>query len=140
MHGPPGLRDLIGALRRVFGRLPYPLELVELRAGERLERDGYAIETFRVEHGVASVGYAFLEDGRPGRFDVEVADRLGVPDGPLRGALQRGEPVTLPDGSVVTPDLVLGEPRRGRKVVITGDTAPTHVRRRSGGTGGSARP
>jgi ribonuclease Z len=125
VYGPLGLRDLIGALRRVFGRLPYPLELVELRPGDRLEREGYAIETFGVDHGVAAVGYAFLEDGRPGRFDVETADRLGVPDGPLRGALQRGEPVTLPDGSVIMPELVLGEPRRGRKVVISGDTAPT---------------
>ena len=124
VYGPPGLRDLIGALRRVFGRLPYPLELIELRPGDGVERDGYVIETFGVHHGVAAVGYALLEEGRPGRFDVEVADRLGVPDGPARGALQRGEQVTLADGSVVTPDMVLGEPRRGRKVVIAGDTAP----------------
>ena len=87
VYGPAGLRDLIGALRRVFGRLPYPLELVELGPGERLERDGYAIETFaRRPRCCRRVGYAFLENGRPGRFDVEVADRLGVPDGPLRGA------------------------------------------------------
>lgn len=125
VYGPAGLRDLMGALRRVFGKLSYPLELVELRPGERLERDGYAIETFAVDHGVTAVGYALLEDGRPGRFDVEVADRLGVPDGPARGALQRGESVTLDDGSVVTPNLVLGEARRGRRVVIAGDTAPS---------------
>jgi ribonuclease Z len=125
VYGPAGLRELFGALRRVFGKLTYPLELVELRPGELLERDEYAIATFEVRHGVSAVGYALLEEGRPGRFDVETADRLGVPDGPLRGALQRGEPVTLPDGSVVAPDAVLGEPRRGRKVVITGDTAPT---------------
>lgn len=124
VYGPVGLRDLIGALRRVFGRLPYPLELIELRPGERIDRDGYAIETFAVNHGVTAVGYTLVEEGRPGRFDVEVADRLGVPDGPARGALQRSEPVTLDDGSIVTPDLVLGEPRRGRRVVIAGDTAP----------------
>ena len=124
VYGPAGLRALIGALRRVFGRLSYPLELVELRPGERLERDGYALETFAVHHGIAGVGYALLEEERPGRFDVETADRLGVPDGPVRGALQRGEDVTLPDGSAVTPAMVLGEPRRGRKLVLTGDTAP----------------
>ncbi len=125
VYGPPGLRELVGALRRVFGRLTYPLELEELRPGDRLDRDGYAIEAFRVEHGVSGIGYALLEEGRPGRFDVETADRLGVPDGPPRGALQRGETVTLEDGSTVTPDQVLGEPRRGRKVVISGDTAPS---------------
>lgn len=124
VYGPAGLRDLIGALRRVFGRLPYPLELIELRPGDRVEREGCVVETFAVDHGVAAIGYALLEEGRPGRFDVEVADRLGVPDGPARGALQRGEPVTLDDGSVVTPDLVLGDPRRGRRVVVAGDTAP----------------
>ena len=124
VYGPVGLRDLIGALRRVFGRLPYPLELIEVHPGERVERDGYVIEAFAVDHGVAAVGYALLEEGRPGRFDVDAADRLRVPDGPARGALQRGEPVTLADGTVVTPDLVLGEPRRGRRVVIAGDTAP----------------
>jgi ribonuclease Z len=124
VYGPPGLRDLIGALRRVFGKLPYPLELVELRPGDVIEREGYAIEAFPVRHGVAGVGYALVEEGRPGRFDVEAADRLGVPDGPARGALQRGESVTLTDGSVVTPEHVLGEARRGRKIVIAGDTAP----------------
>ena len=125
VYGPPGLRDLITALRRVFGKLTYEMDLVELRPGQALERDGYVITTFAVNHGVAAVGYAILEEGRPGRFDVETADRLGVPDGPARGALQRGEAVTLADGSMVTPEMVLGEPRRGRKVVVTGDTAPS---------------
>ena len=124
IYGPRGLRDLMGALARVFGRLTYPYELVELEPGDVLGRAGYAITTFRVEHGVSAVGYALLEEGRPGRFDVAAADRLGVPDGPARGALQRGEPVTLDDGTVVTPELVLGDARRGRKIVIAGDTAP----------------
>jgi ribonuclease Z len=124
VYGPAGLRDLFSVLRRVFGRLTYPLDLVELGAGDALQRDGYRIVPFRTEHGVEAVGYAILEEGRPGRFDVETADRLGVPDGPDRGRLQQGEAVTLPDGSVVAPEQVLGEPRRGRKVVLTGDTAP----------------
>ena len=127
IYGPRGLVDLFGALRRIFGRLTYEYELVELRAGERLNRDGYRLETFAVEHGVAGVGYALIEEARPGRFDVETADGLGVPNGPERGALQRGEPVALPDGRVVTPDQVLGPPRPGRKLVLSSDTAPSRA-------------
>ena len=124
IYGPRGLEELIGTLRRVFGRLTYEVNLVELEAGRRLGRGGYDIEAFAVDHGVTAVGYALVEAARPGRFDVEVADRLGVPSGRERGVLQRGESVTLADGRIVEPDDVLGDPRAGRKIVLTGDTAP----------------
>lgn len=124
VHGPRGTRALLGALGVVIGRLTYPLEVVELGPGDAVERDGYVIEAFAVRHGAGAVGYALREAPRPGRFDVATADALGVPDGPLRGALQRGETVTLPDGGAVRPDEVLGPPRAGRTVVLTGDTAP----------------
>jgi ribonuclease Z len=127
VYGPPGLRELFGGLRRVFGRIAYPLELVEVRPGDALERDGYRILVFPVHHGVAAVGYALVEDARPGRFDVEAADALGVPNGPERGALQRGESITLTDGRVVTPDALLGPARPGRTIVVPGDTAPTEA-------------
>ncbi len=125
VYGPSGLRDLVSALRRVFGRLTYPLDLVELDVGETLERDGYSIRTFAVEHRVTALGYAFVEEPRPGRFDLDAAAALGVPDGPARGALQRGEAVTLADGIIVQPEQVLGEARAGRRVALTGDTGPT---------------
>jgi ribonuclease Z len=125
VYGPPGLRDLFGRLRPFLGRLPYPLSLVELAPGERIERGEYALEAVGVEHGAAALGYALVEHERPGRFDVAAADALGVPPGRERGILQAGEPLTLPDGRVVTADEVLGPARPGRKVVITGDTAPS---------------
>jgi ribonuclease Z len=127
VYGPPGLRDLFSSLARVFGKLSYPLELVEVRGGDALERDGYRILAFPVHHGVSAVGYALVEHVRPGRFDVETADALGVPSGPERGALQRGESITLVDGRVLTPDAVLGDARPGRRIVIAGDTAPTET-------------
>jgi ribonuclease Z len=123
IYGPPGLRDLFTALRRIFGKLTYEYELVELGPGTTLERGEYRLATFAVNHGVAAVGYALVEEPRPGRFDVAAADALGVPAGPERGALQRGEPVRLVDGRTVTPDAVLGAPRPGRKVAISADTA-----------------
>jgi len=124
IYGPPGLKDLFGALRRIFGKLTYPYELVELAPGESLARQGYKLQTFPVNHGVSAIGYAMVEAPRPGRFDVEAADELGVPEGPQRGALQRGEAVALEDGRVVTPELVLGKARTGRKLVLSTDTAP----------------
>jgi ribonuclease Z len=124
IYGPRGLDDLLGTLRRIFGRLTYPVARVELEPGSSLTRDGYRIEAFSVDHGVAAVGYAVVEETRPGRFDVDVATGLGVPDGPERGILQRGESLTLGDGRVVSPADVLGPARAGRKVVLSGDTAP----------------
>ncbi|HMI29224.1 MAG TPA: ribonuclease Z [Gaiellaceae bacterium] len=125
IFGPRGLVDLLGSLRRVVGRLPYELNVVELEPGDVLERQGYRLATFGVAHGVPALGWSLIEATRPGRFDVNGADALGVPNGPERGALQGGEQVTLADGRTVTPDEVLGPPRPGRKLVITGDTAPT---------------
>ena len=127
IYGPAGLVDLFGALRRIFGKLTYPYELIELRPGEALERGDYRLGTFAVNHGVSAIGYALAEDPRPGRFDVAAADALGIPEGPERGALQRGEPVTLGDGRIVAPENVLGEPRPGRKVVISAETGFTHT-------------
>jgi len=125
VYGPRGLVDLLGSLKRVVGKLSYEMRLVELAAGDVLERDDYRLATFGVTHGVSALGWSLIEATRPGRFDVAKADALGVPNGPARGVLQRGEPVTLSDGHTVAPDAVLGPPRPGRKLVITGDTAPS---------------
>jgi ribonuclease Z len=120
VYGPPGLKALFNALRVVIGRNTYPLELVELEPDERLERDGYLIAPFAVDHRVTAYGYAIVESQRPGRFDDAKARELGVEFGPDFGRLQRGESV---DG--VDPAQVMGPPRPGRKVVLSGDTAPS---------------
>ena len=125
VYGPPGLKELFASLRRIFGKLTYSLELVELQPGDVLEREEYNLVTFPVAHGVNSLGYALVEHPRPGRFDVETADALGVPSGPERGLLQAGESIELSDGRTITPDEVLGAPRPGRRVVLAGDTAPS---------------
>jgi ribonuclease Z len=126
VYGPPGLADLFGALKRIFGKLTYRVELHELEPGDVLERDGYNLVTFAPAHGVSAVGYALVEEPRPGRFEVDAADALGVAP-PQRGLLQRGESIELSDGRVVTPDAVLGPARAGRKLVLAGDTAPSPV-------------
>lgn len=124
IYGPRGTNALIGALGRIFGKLTYDVEIEELDPGETIFRDGWHLETFETDHRIESIGYAVVEDDRPGRFDVEAAEALGVPHGPARGRLQRGEAVMLDDGTVIDPAQVVGPSRRGRKVVLTGDTAP----------------
>jgi ribonuclease Z len=124
VYGPTGLRALFGVLDPLVGRLPYEVTLVELGPNEEVEREDYRIASFEVRHRVPAYGYALIEDDRPGRFDASRARELGVQEGPDFGRLQRGEAV-----GDVTPDDVLGPPRPGRKLVISGDTAPCDMTR-----------
>jgi ribonuclease Z len=124
--GPRGLRDLFEALRRIFGKIRYPVELIELEPGEALPGEGFEMRAFPVEHRMRANGYAFVEPDRPGRFDAEAARSLGVSDVRDFGRLQRGDPVAV-DGGEVRPEQVMGEARRGRKLVVTGDTAPSEM-------------
>ena len=126
--GPPGLGDLFSSLRRIFGRISYELELVELGEGEAMRRAGYEVRAFPVEHRMRAYGYAVVEDERPGHLNAERAAELGISHGPDLGRLQRGEEVVA-DGDTVRPEQVMGEPRAGRKFVITGDTAPAEMTR-----------
>ena len=123
LYGPPGLRELMGLLRPIIGKLRYDVRLVELEPGRPVRRDGYVVAPFRVEHRSArAFGYAMVEDERPGEFDPDEAQRLGVTPGPDFGRLQGGETV---DG--VAPGQVMGPPRHGRKIVLSGDTAPAEA-------------
>jgi ribonuclease Z len=126
--GPPGLVGLFDALRRIFGKLRYEVELVELDPGEAVEHGEFAMRSFPVEHRMNAYGYAFVEPERPGRFDADRARELGVSDVRDFGRLQRGEPVSGEAGEV-RPDQVMGEARAGRKIVVTGDTAPCEMTR-----------
>jgi ribonuclease Z len=119
IHGPPGLAELMRSMRRVYGKLGFALEVVELEAGESVRRDTLEIHAVNVRHRVLAYGYVLVEDPRPGRFDVELATALGVTPGPDFGRLQRGETV-----AGVRPQQVIGAPREGRKVVVSGDTGP----------------
>jgi ribonuclease Z len=119
LYGPPGLRALIEAMRPVIGRTGYVLDLVELEPHEEVDFGGYVIAAFPVDHRIPAYGYAFVEHNRPGRFDAAAARALGVPEGPAFGRLQRGEEV-----AGVRPEQVVGPPRPGRRVVISGDTRP----------------
>jgi ribonuclease Z len=126
IYGPPGLRALFKLLDPLVGVPPFEITLVELEPNEELERDGYRIAAFDVVHRGRAYGYAIVEEDRPGRFDEERALELGVQPGPDFGRLHRGEPVPGAGGEV-RPEQVVGDPRRGRKIVLAGDGAPSQM-------------
>ena len=106
-------------------RLSFPLEISEIEPGQRIQRKDYAIVPFAVDHrGAKALGYALVEDDRKGRFNPDRARELGIPEGPLWGEIHRGRSVTLADGRVVEPSELVGNPRSGRKIVLSGDTRP----------------
>ncbi len=122
VYGPPGLAALFRQLKPIIGRTLYPLVIDELEPHAEVRFGGFQIAAFPVKHRVEAYGYAFVEDDRPGRFDVAAARRLGVTEGPDFGRLQRGEVV-----NGVRPEQVVGEDRPGRRIVYSGDTAPVQT-------------
>ena len=125
--GPAGLREAMAPILALAGNLPYDVRLLELPTGGLRLRDvdprwseAARLAAFPTEHRVVSQGYAFTL-GRAGKFMPERAKALGVPVR-LWSLLQKGEPALF-DGRVVRPEEVLGPPRRGLKVVFSGDTA-----------------
>jgi len=125
LYGPrPAQRIITHALGVGVERVKFPVEIVEVKPGDRLKRKEYDITVFETEHRTDTVGYALVERDRLGRFDPEVAKELGVAEGPLWGQLHRGQTVTLEDGRLVAPDTIVGPPRPGRTVVYSGDTRP----------------
>jgi ribonuclease Z len=126
LYGPRGATKLLGAAIELgIERNRFPIEIVELQAGDRIRRDEYDIVIFPTDHRADTVGYAVVEHTRLGRFNPERARELGIPEGPLWGRLHRGESVELPDGRRIAPADLVGDPRRGRTVVYTGDTRPS---------------
>ncbi len=133
LYGPRGAKRVLGsAIELGVERAPFPIEIHEIAPGDTLDREDYAIEVLRAEHGGDAVGYALREHERLGRFDPEKARALGIPEGQLWGRLHRGETVQWEDASVdppirksAGPEELVGPSRPGRLVAMSGDTRPT---------------
>lgn len=121
--GPKGLERVVSALRMIAPELPFQLKFVELTLPQhRIEINGYVIDAFKVNHAVACYGYS-ISIPRKGKFDLESAERQGIPK-MLWNKLQHGQ--TVESGGVTyTPEMVMGEERKGLKVTYCTDTRPT---------------
>ena len=123
VYGPQGISSFLSCIRETVGLKPcFELLIHEVGAGVILDGPDYVIKATWVNHSVPTLAYALEEKPRPGRFYPEKARELGVPEGPLWKELQLGRPVRTPDGRLVRPEDVTGPPRRGLKVVFSGDT------------------
>jgi len=125
LYGPKPARKLLEIMLFTgTEKLAFEVRIHEVKPGEAVARDGCDLVAFPTEHKIASLGWALREHERPGKFHPDRAAALGVPFGPLYGELQRGRAVTLPDGRRVEPAQVVDGARRGRAVVVSGDTRP----------------
>lgn len=121
--GPKGLERVVGCLRVIAPELPFPIIYKEIEGTEQIfEMNGYRLKAFRVNHNVLCYGYT-IEIDRAGKFDVERAKAQKIPQKYWR-PLQHGETVETDEG-VLTPEMVLGPPRKGIKLTYTTDTRPT---------------
>jgi len=119
VYGPPGIKEMLKPLQTVFGNVSYEQTTSEVVDGEEVDFGAFYVQGFEVDHRGMSLGYSLIERDRPGRFDPELAEKLGAQPGPEFGQLQAGKSVRGID-----PNRVVGPDRSGRRVVLTGDTSP----------------
>ena len=123
IYGSQGIKAFVEAISQtVRFSLTFPVQVSEVEAGLVCEEKEYEVYAAQSDHMDHSLAYALIEKPRPGRFNIEKAKKLGVPEGPLWSKLQGGSSVKLPSGRNVKPEMVLGHPRPGRKIVYSGDT------------------
>jgi ribonuclease Z len=124
IYGPEGTREFTELFKALgYFNLKYEVQGIRLKPGDIVEREEYVIRALKTEHSISSLGYALIENPRPGRFNRERAIELGIPPGPLFAKLQKGNPVKVNE-KLVKPEDVMGALRPGRTVVYSGDTRP----------------
>lgn len=120
--GPKGLERIVRSLLIIAPELPFPIQYIELNEKSHIiEQKGYTLKAFKVNHNIMCYGYT-IEIDRVGKFQTEKAIELGIPK-KIWSKLQKGQIVEV-DGETFTPDMVLGEPRKGIKVTYCTDTRP----------------
>lgn len=124
IYGPKGLKKIISSLLCVGYFTPtFDVEINEISNNEIIGKN-YVVRAIEVEHNIPTLAYSIEENERPGKFNLEKAKKLGIPEGPLYRKLQRGEEIVI-GKKVIKPQMVMGKQRKGRKIVYSGDTKPT---------------
>jgi len=129
LTGPRGIGEYLTLLERLrVAFLTYPVTLREFSSLPEsmvvYETPEYSVSALALDHRLFALGYRLQERPRPGRFNVENARTLGVPEGPMWGRLQAGDDVRLDDGRLVRSSEIVGPPRSGKSVAYCLDTRP----------------
>ena len=124
IYGPKGIKKQVKAIKNLgYFQTNFPLNYYEItKENKIIETNEYIIKTCFTDHNVPSIAYSIIEKKRP-RFLRDKAEELGVPAGPNFSKLHNGETITI-NGKTITPDMVLGPPRKGKKICYSGDTRP----------------
>lgn len=124
IYGPKGIRRFVESVSDAVQFNPtFPVHVHEIRAGQTNDERLYEIHSARADHVIPCLGYSFVEKPKPGRFNVQMARKLEVPEGPLWKTLQTGKPVTV-NGRNIDPHRIVGPSRPGVKIVYATDTRP----------------
>jgi len=125
IFGPNGIEEFIAANIKVlnFG-LSFPVLINIIKEGKIFENTKYSMYTCKANHSVTAFSFLFVEKDKPGRFNIDKAKALGIPEGELWNKLQKGDNITINE-KIIHPDQVLGPKRLGKKIGISGDTMPT---------------
>lgn len=123
--GPKGVERVVNSLRIIAPQLPFEVNFHELSAAEEyIDVLGMTVHAFKVNHNILCYGYSFSVS-RAGKFNVQAAQALGLPV-QLWNPLQKGKTVEY-EGKTYTPNMVMGEARKGLKVTYCTDTRPTEA-------------
>lgn len=126
LFGPEGLRPYLNAsFRTADFQFNFALRVQEFPRGFRgrvVEGEDFYVDALPLDHSIFCLGWRLQEKTKPGTFNLEQAQALGIPRGPLYGKLQKGESIALDDGRTISPEMVLGPPRPGKSVVYCLDT------------------
>ncbi|HLO87391.1 MAG TPA: ribonuclease Z [Nostocaceae cyanobacterium] len=123
IYGPSGLNEYLQAASRYsHTHFSYPVKVHSIRPGIIYEDDEFTVTCGQLHHRVTAFGYRVAEKDRAGRFDIEKAKELQIPEGPIYGKLKRGETVTLEDGRVIDGSELCGPTEIGRKIAYCTDT------------------
>ncbi|MEZ2604167.1 ribonuclease BN [Kluyvera intermedia] len=125
IYGPQGLKEYVETSLRLSGSwTDFPLEIVEIRAGNILDDGLRQVTAYPLDHPVECYGFRVEEHDKPGALDAKRLIEAGVPFGPLFQRLKAGESITLADGRTVNGADFLAPATPGKKIAIFGDTAP----------------